>query len=58
MNFCYILPNPLTLALSPGTPPRGYPVWGEGWGEGHPAGDEQTSACEPDMINEVKKGLR
>ena len=26
MNFCYILPNPLTLSLSP--------IWGEGWGEG------------------------
>ncbi len=50
MNFSYILPNPLTLALSP--------IWGEGWGEGHPAGDEQTLAREPDMINEVKKGLR
>ncbi len=62
MNFCYTLPNPLAGyplgALSPGTPPGtlwvGYPVGGEG----HRTGDEQTSAREPDMINEVKKGLR
>jgi hypothetical protein len=57
MNFSYILPNPLTLALSPGTPPGtlwvGYPVWGEGWGEGHRTGDEPTSALDPEMIIEV-----
>jgi ABC-type hemin transport system ATPase subunit len=45
MNFCYIVPNPLTLALSP--------IWGEGWGEGYRTGDEPTSALDPEMINEV-----
>ncbi len=35
----------------------GDPVWGEGWGEGHPAGDEPTSVFDPEMIDEVLEAM-